>query len=92
MRVKLNIIVYDFSVAKKKWKTIVSTYFRRTKRKSIRKIDFPKLLDDLYTNSFSKSTVCGGFQRSGVWPFDDSVMKEKVVRRAISSNHLTTNM
>jgi hypothetical protein len=27
-----------------------------------------------------------------VWPFDDSVMKEKVVRRAISSNHLTTNM
>jgi len=78
-------------VLQKKWRTIVSTYFRKTKRKSIRKIDFPKLLNDLYTNSFSPSSVSGGFRRAGVWPFDAGVMKEKVVRQAVPHNHPSTN-
>jgi len=38
------------------------------------------MLNDLYTNSFTKSSVSGGFARAGVWPFDDTRMKEKVVR------------
>jgi hypothetical protein len=83
--------MHEFSVAKTKWRTIVSTYFRKTKRKSIRKIDFPKLLNDLYTSSFTPITVSGGFRRAGVWPFDAGAMKEKVVRRAAPHNYLATN-
>lgn len=83
--------MYNFSVAKKRWRTIVSTYFRKTKRKSIRKADFPKLLNDLYTNSISPSTVSGGFRRAGVWPFDAGVMKDKVARQRKSYSNRTTN-
>ncbi|CAF2890779.1 unnamed protein product, partial [Rotaria sp. Silwood2] len=78
-------------VVKKKWSTLVSTYIRTTKRRSIRKIDFPKLLSDLYTSSFSSGAVHGGFRRAGIWPWDGDAMKDKVVRRASSSNILTTN-
>jgi hypothetical protein len=83
--------LYDFSVVKKKWRTLVSTYIRTTKRRSIRKIDFPKLLNDLYTNSFSSSAVNGGFRRAGIWPWDGDAMKDKVVRQASSSNTLIMN-
>ena len=83
--------MYDFSPAKKKWRTLVSTYFRKTKRKTIRKIDFPKLLGDLYTTSLTPITISGGFRRAGVWPFNADAMKEKVVNKSSSVNHLTSH-
>ena len=87
----MNFAFYDFSVAKKKWRNIVSNYLRKTKRRSIRKIDFPKLLNDLYTDSFTPSSVSGGFRRAGVWPYDGSIMKEKVVRSTAPLHQSTTN-
>ncbi|CAF4024810.1 unnamed protein product [Rotaria sp. Silwood1] len=56
-----------------------------------RPVDFPKLLNDLYTSSFSSGAVHGGFRRAGIWPWDGDAMKDKVVRRASSSNILNTN-
>ncbi|CAF3435381.1 unnamed protein product, partial [Rotaria sp. Silwood2] len=83
--------LYDFSVAKKAWKSIVSTYFRTTKRKSIRKIDFPKLLNDLYERSITTATVTGGFRNAGTWPHNPDAMKHKVVRRRSSQSQINTN-
>ncbi|CAF1329986.1 unnamed protein product [Rotaria sp. Silwood1] len=84
-------IEFEKVCCKKKWSTLVSTYIRTTKRRSIRKIDFPKLLYDLYTSSFSSSAISGGFRRAGILPWDGDAMKDKVVRRASSSNILTMN-
>jgi hypothetical protein len=71
----------NFSPAKKQWRSAVTSYFRKTQRKTIRKMDFPKLLDTLFTTSFSTGAVCGGFKRAGIWPFNAEAMKEKVVIR-----------
>ena len=83
--------MYNFSVAKTKWKRVVSAYFRKTKRRSMRKIDFPALLNELYSSAFTGGPVSGGFRRAGVWPFNEDAMKEKVVPRYRSSNNLVTN-
>jgi hypothetical protein len=80
----------NFSTAKKKWKSLVKTYFQETHRKTIRKIDFPKLLNKLFTSSFSTSSVSGGFRRSGIWPYNSEAMKEKVYRPRSSNNNSTT--
>ncbi|UJR12801.1 hypothetical protein I4U23_016974 [Adineta vaga] len=82
---------YNFSVAKKKWRSIVGNYFRKTQRKSIRKIDFPKLLNGLYQSSFTTASVSGGFRQGGVWPYNADAMKEKVVGYRSSRNHGNTN-
>jgi hypothetical protein len=66
---------------KTKWKQLVTAYFRKTKRKSIRKIDFPALLHNLYESSVTISAVSGGFRRGGVSPYDENAMKDKVVPR-----------
>ena len=75
---------------KTKWKQLVTTYFRKTKRKSIRKIDFPVLLNDLYKSSATITSVSGGFRRGGVSPFDEDAMKDKVVPRRSTQPHTTT--
>ena len=54
-------------------------------------MDFPKLLDELFTSSFTTSAVSGGFRRAGVWPLNQDAMKEKVVRERSSLNGSTTN-
>jgi hypothetical protein len=86
----LNCCIINFSVAKTKWKRLVTSYFRKTKRKTIRKIDFPGLLNDLYVSSFTIASVSGGFRRAGVSPFDENAMKNKVVRQHPSYNNTTT--
>ncbi|CAF2043088.1 unnamed protein product, partial [Rotaria magnacalcarata] len=78
-------------VAKNKWRRLVSSYFRKTKRKSIRKIDFPTLLNDLFSSSFTVGPVSGGFRRAGIFPYNKDAMKEKVVPRRSSYNNLVTN-
>ena len=50
-------------------------------------MDFPKLLKDLYTISFSTSAVSGGFKRAGVWPFNEDAMKDKVIRPRLLNNN-----
>ena len=84
------VFFHNFSLAKTKWRTLVTTYFRKTQRKTIRKIDFPKLLSELFTSSFTISGVSGGFRRAGVWPFNEAAMKEKVVREHSSLTSSTT--
>ncbi|CAF4021304.1 unnamed protein product [Rotaria sp. Silwood1] len=64
---------------KTSWKKIVSSYFERTHRKTIRKIDHPTLLNKLYNVAFTPRQVVAGFTRTGIWPFDRTVMKDKVV-------------
>ncbi|CAF3876500.1 unnamed protein product, partial [Rotaria sordida] len=65
---------------KTSWKKIVSSYFERTHRKTIRKIDHPTLLNKLYNVAFTPRQVVAGFTRTGIWPFDRTVMKDKVVK------------
>ncbi|CAF2699683.1 unnamed protein product [Rotaria sp. Silwood2] len=83
--------LYNFSAAKTKWSALVTAYFRKSRRGSIRKIDFPKLLKELYSSSFSIGSVSGGFRRAGVNPFNDQAMKEKVIRQRSSYDKSTIN-
>ncbi|CAF4669927.1 unnamed protein product [Rotaria sp. Silwood2] len=69
--------------AKASWKKIVSSYFERTHRKTIRKMDHPKLLNKLYNVAFTPRQVVAGFARSGIWPFDRSAMRDKVTTPSI---------
>ncbi|CAF4512962.1 unnamed protein product, partial [Rotaria socialis] len=78
-------------VAKTKGKRLVTAYFRKTKRKSIRKIDFPILLKELFSTAFTVGPVSGGFRRAGISPFNEDVMKEKVLSRHGLYNDLATN-
>ncbi len=87
----LNFDLYYFSTAKTKWRALISAYFRKSQRKSIRKMDFPKLLNDHFTSSFSTSTVSGGFRIGGVWPFNQEIMKEKVLCRRSLYNSSAMN-
>ncbi|CAF5019851.1 unnamed protein product, partial [Rotaria sp. Silwood1] len=48
-------------------------------------------LDVVTFGSFSSSAISGGFRRAGILPWDGDAMKDKVVRRASSSNILTMN-
>ncbi|CAF3241860.1 unnamed protein product [Rotaria socialis] len=73
--------VVTLSSAKKFWKKIVSKYFSRSNRKTIRKIDFPSLLKYLMEEAFTKRQCVSGFARCGLWPFDGDVMKEKVAKK-----------
>jgi hypothetical protein len=84
------IIAFVSSPAKKKWRSLVSNYFRTTQRKTIRKMDFPKLLKLLFESSFSIGTMSAGFKRAGVWPYDDQAMKDKVARRSLTADYLQT--
>ena len=58
--------VSNFSVVKKQWRSILTSYFRKTQRKTIRKLDFPGLLENLFSRSFSTGAVCGGFKRDEI--------------------------
>lgn len=58
---------------------------------TIRKMDFPKLLADLYASAITVTSVSAGFRRAGVWPFNPEAMKDKVVRTRSSTNQTTTN-
>jgi hypothetical protein len=78
------LIVLDlFTIAKASWKKIVSSYFNQTGRKTIRKIDHPKLMTKLLDCSFIPRQVVAGFARSGIWPFDRNAMKEKAAQLTI---------
>ena len=46
------IVVCITLVLQKKWKSLVTSYFQDTRRKTIRKIDFSKLLDKLFQVHF----------------------------------------
>ena len=54
----------------------MTSYFRKT----IRKLDFPRLLDDLFASAITMTSISGGFRRAGVWPFNEEAMKDKVIR------------
>jgi hypothetical protein len=75
----LPIFVF-FTSAKTSWKKIVSSYFDRTQRKTIRKMDHPNLLKRLFEGAFTPRQVVAGFARSGIWPFDRNAMKEKATQ------------
>ncbi|CAF0970383.1 unnamed protein product [Rotaria sordida] len=57
-------------------------------------MDFPKLLNELLSTSFSTSVVFGGFRRAGVWPLNEEAMKSKIVHRHLSvySNSTTSSL
>ena len=75
-----SLIINVFSAAKRSWKKIVSKYFCRSGRKTIRKMDLPSLFNELYTSAFTSKQVLGGFLRAGVWPYNADAMKDKVVK------------
>ncbi|CAF1569444.1 unnamed protein product [Adineta steineri] len=71
---------------------IMKNYFKEG-NKSLRKADFPRLLKKLFVdkNAFSASRIVSSFTRSGIWPFDEHAMKEKVVRKYNTSSNATSN-
>ncbi|CAF4156937.1 unnamed protein product [Adineta steineri] len=71
---------------KTSWKKIVSSYFERTHRKTIRKIDYPSLLTKLFGTAFTPRQVVAGFSRSGIWPYDRNVVKEKVNKTTVTQS------
>jgi len=77
-----------FSVAKKVWKQIVTKYFLRTARKTIRKIDLSGLFNELYQLALTPKQVVAGFSRAGVWPFDSGANKDKVVKQPLTIKQL----
>lgn len=74
------------SSAKGVWKKIVSKYFSKTNRKTIRKIDMPGLFNRLMDEAFTKRQCVSGFARCGLWPFDCEVMKDKVANKCDRSS------
>lgn len=58
----------------------MSSYFDRTHRKTIRKIDHPTLLKKLCDTAFTPKQIVAGFSRSGIWPFDRNAMQDKVAK------------
>ncbi|CAF4000203.1 unnamed protein product, partial [Rotaria sp. Silwood1] len=85
---------FSNSSAKTVWKKIVSKYFCKTNRKTIRKIDMPSLFKRLMDEAFTKQQCVSDFARCGLWPFDGEVMKEKVAKqcdRSSLSAALSTN-
>ncbi|CAF4170131.1 unnamed protein product, partial [Rotaria sordida] len=72
-----------FSAAKSSWTRIVGKYFSKSHRKTIRKRDLPSLFNQLYTSAFTPKQVIGGFTRTGIWPYDPTVMKHKVARQPL---------
>ena len=81
-------LFYKFSSAKQSWKRIVTKYFLRSGRKTIRKIDLPSLFNQLYSSAFTPKQVVAGFSRAGVWPFDSNAMKEKVAKQLLTTKQL----
>lgn len=81
----LKICGFSLSAAKKVWKKIVSRYFLKTGRKTIRKIDFPSLSKQLIEQAFTKRQCVAGFTRCGLWPFDGEAMAEKVAKKVQQS-------
>ncbi|CAF1520217.1 unnamed protein product, partial [Didymodactylos carnosus] len=73
--------VVTFSSAKQIWKKIVTKYINRTQRKTIRKLDLPGMINQLFQEAFTPRQVVAGFARAGVWPFDKNAMKEKVAKK-----------
>ncbi len=82
------LLLINCSAAKQSWKRIVSKYFTRSGRKTIRKIDLPSLFNELYTSAFTPKQVVAGFSRSGIWPFDPNAMKDKVARQPLGAKQL----
>ena len=81
-----NFCIFSFSLslftqAKTIWKKNVSSYFERTHRKTIRKIDYPSLLNKLFNDAFTPRQVVAGFARSGICPYDRNAMKDKVTNK-----------
>ncbi len=76
------------SCAKQSWKKIVTKYFVRTQRKTIRKLDLPSLFNELYLSSFTQKQVLAGFTCAGVWPFDATAMKDRVVQQPLLKKQL----
>lgn len=83
-----NIILNIFSAAKQSWKRIVTKYFARNGRKTIRKLDLPSLFNQLYTSAFTSRQVLAGFTHAGVWPFDSTAMKDKVARQPLATDQV----
>ncbi|CAF3903029.1 unnamed protein product [Rotaria sp. Silwood1] len=77
-----------FSSAKQSWKRIVTNYFLRSGRKTIRKIDLPLLFNKLYSSAFIPKQVVAGFSRAGVWPFDSNAMKDKVAKQPLATKQI----
>jgi hypothetical protein len=75
-----------FTQAKTAWKKIVSSYFERTHRKTIRKIDYPSLLNKLFSDAFTPRQVVAGFARSGIWPYDRNAVKDKVIKKTVNQS------
>lgn len=77
-----------YSVGKQEWKKIVTKYFLRSTRKTIRKIDLPALFNQLYKSALTPKQVVAGFSRAGIWPFDSSAMQDKVVKQPFTTKQL----
>ncbi|CAF3852606.1 unnamed protein product [Rotaria sp. Silwood1] len=76
-----------FNTVKNEWIKIVKNYFKDG-NKILRKSDFPRLLKRLIVekSAFSPSRVVASFARSGIWPYDEHSMKDKVIRKSNSSS------
>ncbi|CAM4816935.1 unnamed protein product [Rotaria magnacalcarata] len=80
-----------FNNVKIDWCDIVKNYFK-SGHKSIRNADIPRLMKRLFIEkqSFSTTRIVSSFSRSGIWPFNEHAMVDKVVTPAFSSLSTST--
>ncbi|CAF1029783.1 unnamed protein product [Didymodactylos carnosus] len=71
----LDLVILD--VVKSYWYKIMSSY-KKQGYNAIRKPDFPGLINHVYEQVCTKRQVVSSFAPSGIWPFDNQAMKDKV--------------
>ncbi|CAF1282496.1 unnamed protein product [Didymodactylos carnosus] len=64
-------------VVKSYWYKVMSSY-KKQGYNAIRKPDFLGLINHVYEQICTKRQVVSSFARSGIWPFDNQAMKDKV--------------
>ncbi|CAM4850763.1 unnamed protein product [Rotaria magnacalcarata] len=80
-----------FNNVKTDWSSIVSNYLK-SGNKTIKNADIPRLMKQLFIEkqAFSTTRIVSSFSRSGIWPFNENAMTDKVVATPFSSSSTLT--
>jgi hypothetical protein len=66
-----------FAPAKRQWTKILNTYYRESHAKGVSKFVFPSLFAKLYDVAFTREHAIRGFEATGLFPLDQTKIKEK---------------
>ncbi|CAM4984171.1 unnamed protein product, partial [Rotaria socialis] len=80
-----------FNNVKTDWSSIVSNYLK-SGNETIKNADIPRLMKQLFfeKQTFSTTRIVSSFSRSGIWPFNENAMMDKVVATPFSSSSTLT--